>query len=224
VFAPAPDPPPKITLTGIMTIFGHEQALFTAAPKPKPGQSAADKSYVLTEGERENDIEVVKINRETSIVTFNNHGTVQDLPLEEAKNVGGPVENAGGGPGPAGQRPGANTRAGSRPMNGPGAANPAAFSGGGGRGPQSGGGNFGGAMPTIGGGLNSAGARGSQPQASIEDQVMAAARQMALIEQTRMQTQDQVDAGKMPPLPPTLLTPEDARGNGGQSLIVPPTP
>jgi hypothetical protein len=44
---------------------------------------------------------------------------------------------------------------------------------------------------------------------------------MALIEQNRIATQDAVDAGLMPPLPPTMLTPPDARGQGGSPLIVP---
>jgi len=85
------------------------------------------------------------------------------------------------------------------------------------------------AAPSLGGG-------GMQPQGfesgnnqtanaqtpnNIEDQVMNAAKEMALIEQNRIATQDAVDAGLMPPLPPTMLTPPDARGQGGSPLIVP---
>src|SRR5580704_12750845 len=54
--APPVDPPPKITLNGIMTIFGRDQALFKVASKPKAGQPAKDDSYVLAEGERQDDI------------------------------------------------------------------------------------------------------------------------------------------------------------------------
>src|SRR5580700_7335033 len=82
--APPVDPPPKITLNGIMTIFGRDQALYKVANKPKPGQQAKEDAYVLSEGERQDDIEVIKINHMDGIVTFNNHGTVQELPLEEA--------------------------------------------------------------------------------------------------------------------------------------------
>lgn len=108
---PPPDPdagkppeeaPPKITPNGIMTIFGKDQALFKVANKPKPGQPAKDDSYVLAEGDMQDEITVVKINHVDGIITFNNHGTIQDLPLVPAKD-------GGGGPGP-GSGPGAGNR------------------------------------------------------------------------------------------------------------------
>lgn len=95
---PPVDPPPKITPTGIMTIFGRDQALFRVSNKPKPGQQAKDDAYVLAEGERQDDIEVVKINHADGIITFNNHGAVQELPLIVAKDAGGPAPGPGGGP------------------------------------------------------------------------------------------------------------------------------
>ena len=85
------DPPPKITLNGIMTIFGRDQALFKVATKPAPGQPAKDSSYVLSEGERQDDIEVTKINHTDGIVTFNNHGTTQELPLVAANSGAAPA-------------------------------------------------------------------------------------------------------------------------------------
>jgi hypothetical protein len=93
--APPVEPPPKITPKGIMTIFGRNQAIFNVALKPKPGQPAKDDSCVLSEGERQDDIEVVKINKEDGIITFNNHGTMQDLALVEAN----PTTPAGAPPG-----------------------------------------------------------------------------------------------------------------------------
>jgi len=96
---PPPDPPPKITPTGIMTIFHKDQAIFKVAEKAKPGQPAVELSHVLAEGEMDNDITVVKINRADGIITFNNHGTIQELPLVAAKDGGGGA--AGGGPGAA---------------------------------------------------------------------------------------------------------------------------
>jgi hypothetical protein len=95
--APPVDPPPKITPNGIMTIFGRDQALFKVAVKPKPGQPPKEDSYVLSEGERQDDIEVVKINHTDGIVTFNNHGTIQELPLVPTKDSG---SGGGSGPGP----------------------------------------------------------------------------------------------------------------------------
>jgi hypothetical protein len=100
---PPVEPPPKITPNGIMTIFGKDQALFKVANKPKPGQPAKDDSYVLAEGERQDDITVVKINHVDGIITFDNHGTTQELALVPAKESG-----PGGGPG----GPGAGNRGG----------------------------------------------------------------------------------------------------------------
>jgi len=93
---PPPDPPPKITPNGIMTIFGKLQVLFKVATKPPPGQPQKDDAYVMTEGERQDEIEVVKIDGKAGVVTFNNHGTIQELSLEPAKNTGGPAGQGGG--------------------------------------------------------------------------------------------------------------------------------
>ena len=72
-----PEPPVKIVPNGIMSILGQLQVLFKVAAKP----GGKDASYMLTEGQRQDDIEVVKINAKAATVTFNNHGIVQDLPL-----------------------------------------------------------------------------------------------------------------------------------------------
>jgi hypothetical protein len=74
-------PPVKITPNGIMTILGQLQVLFKVAAS-KPGDK--ENSYILTEGERQDDIEVTKIDEKGGIVTFNNHGIVQALPLVPA--------------------------------------------------------------------------------------------------------------------------------------------
>jgi hypothetical protein len=103
---PPPDPPPKITPNGIMTIFGRLQALFKVADKGKPGQPAKDSSYVLAEGERQDGIEVVKINKPDAIITFNNHGTVQELPLVAAKDNTPVAEPGRGGFNPGIRPPG----------------------------------------------------------------------------------------------------------------------
>jgi hypothetical protein len=103
---PDANPPVKITPNGIMTILGEVQVLFKVAGTPKPGgPPSADESYILSEGQRQDDIEVVKIDEKNSIVTFNNHGETQQLPLvvtqPSSTPAGGP---AGGGPGAAGGR------------------------------------------------------------------------------------------------------------------------
>ena len=77
-------PPPKITPNGIMTIFGQLQVLFKVANPGKPGKAAGEDDYILSEGERQDDIEVVKIDEKGGMVTFNNHGETQQLPLVAA--------------------------------------------------------------------------------------------------------------------------------------------
>ncbi len=88
-------PPPKITANGIMTIFGNKEALFKVAMPPKPGQAAGDQSYVLSEGESQDDIAVVKIDDQADVITFNNHGTIQILPLSTAPNLNTPTAGSG---------------------------------------------------------------------------------------------------------------------------------
>ena len=207
---------PKITPNGIITIFGRKEALFKVPVKPKPGQPPKDQSYVLGEGEMQDEITVVKINDAESIVTFNNHGTIQELPLVVAANTSGPGPGGGpGGPGNpfaggrSGVSPAAHGRAAGRvPIPAPTAqANPGMNMNSSPTAPNT---SF--AQPT-----------GSKP-ANIEDQVMSAAKEMAQIELNRIATQELVDQGKLPPLPPTLLTPADATAHDGAPLIVPNEP
>ena len=93
---PPPEPPPKITPNGIMSIFGRLQVLFKVAVKPLPGQPQKDASYVMSEGERQDDITVTKINDAAGVVTFDNHGTVQELALVATPATGGAVSAPGG--------------------------------------------------------------------------------------------------------------------------------
>ena len=92
---PPPEPPPKITPNGIMTIFGRLQVLFKVAVKPPPGQPQKDATYVMNEGERQDEITVLKIDSKAGAVTFDNHGTVQELSLV-------PATGSSGNPGPPG--------------------------------------------------------------------------------------------------------------------------
>jgi hypothetical protein len=95
---PPPDPPPKITANGIMSIFGQLQALFKVTLPPKPGQQPKETSYMLSEGQRQDDIEVEKINEKAATITFNNHGTEQDIPLVAGQASGSDASPAGAGP------------------------------------------------------------------------------------------------------------------------------
>jgi hypothetical protein len=92
------NPPPKITPNGITDILGQLQVLFKVANPAKAGKPAADDDYILSEGQRQDDIEVVKIDEKACVVTFNNHGETQELPLV-AGTASSPATAAGGNPG-----------------------------------------------------------------------------------------------------------------------------
>jgi len=97
--APKPPgpPPPKIELTGIMTIFGKRQVLMKVNQPPHPPEPGKIESYVLSEGESEGEVEVVSIDQSTGTVKLNNHGVEQILNLDKdsAKVTGAPA-GAGG--------------------------------------------------------------------------------------------------------------------------------
>ena len=96
---PPIDPPPKITPNGIMNIFGKLQVLFKTPGKVKPGQPPKEESYVMGEGERQDEIVVKKIDDKAGVVTFENHGVIQELALVVAKSEG-PVAAPGAVPVP----------------------------------------------------------------------------------------------------------------------------
>lgn len=93
------EPPPKITPNGIMSIFGQLQVLFKVTPKAgQPG--AKEDSYVLSEGQGQDDIEVTHIDEKAGMITFNNHGVVQEIPLANAPALNTPVPAPAGLPAP----------------------------------------------------------------------------------------------------------------------------
>ena len=96
VFSLKPPPPPpdpsettkptalKITLTGITTILGNKRVLMKTAPPPgKPGETPKEQYYILTEGQREGEIEVVSIDEKAGSVKVKNAGTDQTLTFEK---------------------------------------------------------------------------------------------------------------------------------------------
>jgi hypothetical protein len=89
------DPPPKITPNGLMSIFGQSQVLFKVAASPEAGQPPGDKSYVMSVGDRKDDIEVIRIDEKAGIITFNNHGRIQELPLVDVANIAGSIAPMG---------------------------------------------------------------------------------------------------------------------------------
>jgi hypothetical protein len=81
VDVPQGEPLVKITITGLMSIFGQFQVLFKSSSPGKAGQPAKDNYYVLKQQQSEDGIEVLHINGETGVVTFNNHGAIQEIAL-----------------------------------------------------------------------------------------------------------------------------------------------
>jgi hypothetical protein len=204
--AALPETPLKITPNGIMSIFGNLQVLFKVTGKP----NGKEDSYILMEGQRQDDIEVTKIDEKNGIVTFNNHGIVQTLPLVAAAPAsGGATPPVGGNP----AVPGFN------PNNGNG-NNPGGFGRFGQRGGRVRGGQNAPGMDNSNGGasgndslnLRSVPTRTYQPppsQLSPEEQVIA-------IEAQREQYQAAHNPAAMI-LPPTVMTPpanNDSEGSG----------
>src|SRR5438128_358481 len=69
-------PKPKVILTGITTILGDARALLKVQFPARPGQPANEQSYILTEGQKEGDLEVLRINDLDGTVEVNNFGSV----------------------------------------------------------------------------------------------------------------------------------------------------
>ena len=80
---PPPQAPPKITLTGITTILGNKRALMKVQVPAAPGKPASEESFILAEGQREGEIEVVSIDPDANTVKVNNHGVAQELNFEK---------------------------------------------------------------------------------------------------------------------------------------------
>ena len=76
-------PPPKITLTGITTILGNKRALMNVAMPAKPPEPARQKSFILAEGQRDGEIEVLEIDEKTGTIKVDDFGTVMTLNIDK---------------------------------------------------------------------------------------------------------------------------------------------
>jgi len=81
-------PPVKITPNGIINVLGYAQVLFKTAAPMKVGEQ----TYLLAEGQGQDDIAVVRIHATSGMITFNNHGTLQDIPLPDGVAAAAPAE------------------------------------------------------------------------------------------------------------------------------------
>jgi hypothetical protein len=207
------DQVPKITLKGIMSIMGQAQALFNIPPKPGlPG--AKETSYILSEGQQQDEIEVLHINEKAGMVTFNNHGVTQEVPLANAPTSGAPGSPGAGPGGPGGGGfPIPPRFGGARPGGGPGGRfgglNRGVASGGGGM-DNNNANNANNVAPQMGGGASSQIYQPQQNAISPEEQTI-------MIEAQRAQWEKQGNSAASI-LPPTALTPLLKGGVGNNQL------
>jgi hypothetical protein len=80
------DPAEKITPNGIMSVLGKWQVLAKVSTV-RPGQPPEEKSYILSEGEKQDGIVVLDVDGKRGIIKFNNHGIIQCIPLIAIKNL-----------------------------------------------------------------------------------------------------------------------------------------
>ena len=229
---PPPDPeatkppPPKITLQGITTFGGIKRALLKAPMPPKAGEPPkGEQSFIIAEGQRDGDIEVLEIDAKAGTVKVNNFGSIATLDFEHngIKTAAAPAPMPGAVPRPVNGMmppPGASPTpftptggAPSFPLNRPtrlplpnGAAASPAF---GGATPVYATGNPGmaagaAAMPLF----NPAPAQ-TQPvaQPAVAD-TMTAEQKFLLIEAYRAKMKQSGQDLMLPPIPPTPLTQE----------------
>jgi hypothetical protein len=211
-------PAPKVILNGIITLLGNKRALLKMTPPAAKGEPAKEQSYVLTEGQRDGDLEVIKIDEKAGMVTVNDFGTVTNITFDTnaTKTASAPP----GMPAPAGAIPppvmpatftppggglrSLPTRTLRLPGMNPGAQPPSA-----GQGASSGAGVGG---LSLGGNGVPAG-NGSQPTLAEQqpqqgsDEVAA-----AMLELVREQTKQDVLNGTAAPLPVTHFTPPGSVG------------
>jgi hypothetical protein len=83
VVDPVRPPLPKVILTGIASVLGHKLALLKVQFSAKPGEPAREVNLLLTEGQRESGIEVVRIEEKPGRVELNNSGILTTLTFSE---------------------------------------------------------------------------------------------------------------------------------------------
>jgi len=94
--SPQPTAPPvpeqKIICNGITSLFGPVQVLFkVVSPVKSAGNQTSETTYLLSEGQQLDDIEVIHIDSKAGLVIFKNHGTVQSISLTNVPTVSLPT-------------------------------------------------------------------------------------------------------------------------------------
>jgi hypothetical protein len=241
---PPPDPeatkppPPKMFLQGITTFGGIKRALLKAqmpaqpgekgkpGEKAKPGEPAKDESFILAEGQRDGDIEVLEIDANEGTVKVNDFGTITTLDfkhngIQQTAAAPGPgaAPQPGGGVPPPGANPfrpagGGQPIPTTRPMRLPGPTGTAASPESRGATPvyASGMSAYGGGTPSLALGGTSVPLYGSTAaQAQTQSQAataptsqLSAEEQFLMVEAYRAKMKQ--SGLKVPPIPPTPLT------------------
>lgn len=202
---------PKITLTGITTILGRNLAIMKALFPGAAGQPAKEQSYMLAEGQRDGDLEVLEVNDYAGTVKVKNFGTVMTLTFEKEM------------PKPAAPAPGAQLNAtGTVPVATSISTNPLTPTGNYNTGkrifpvptpplPSSGG-----AIPPPITNINTATASplanptvltNPPPQASVQEKPLTPEEQIALKELEREAAKEQLENGTVPGTPTSALPP-----------------
>jgi len=83
-------PLPQITVNGIAVISGEKEALYKVMI-PNPSPIVCYKFYVVGEGKSVDNIKVVKVDTDANVVSFDNHGTIQELQLSAAPKLPTPA-------------------------------------------------------------------------------------------------------------------------------------
>jgi hypothetical protein len=224
-------PPPRILLQGITTILGNKRALFKVQLPPRPGDPAkGEQSYIMAEGQRDGEIEVLEINTDAGSVKVNNYGTITNLNF--ADNGIKPPTAPAPAPGPAPGLPGFVPAPGANPAALPGGAPSFTrpmrpFTTGGAAAAVA----PGAVAPAYAGGVSlpgfsTASSAASQPQQDTGPALSYEAR-VALIEAQRQRYKDQGSplANLLPPLAATrALTPGASGSSSGTATPRPLTP
>src|SRR6266478_1638779 len=79
----SPPPAPKITLTGIFTMFGSKLALFKVQMPSRPPDAAHEQSFILGEGQRDGEIKVLEIDDQACSVKVSSFGTVMTVAFDK---------------------------------------------------------------------------------------------------------------------------------------------
>jgi hypothetical protein len=85
---PPVEPPSNVKLTGITSMLGVERAFFMVSPPAERGKPPGkEQSFIIKEGEREGEIEVLKIDERAATVTIKNDGLESVLALDTSPTL-----------------------------------------------------------------------------------------------------------------------------------------